>query len=154
MSGALRTPVPNIPLTDAMGQLWALGTADQGGGVQAILVEVVSGGSSNDLTPTNVGDALAVGGTAETVLTVTDATRYVVIQNPPDAASQGIGGAENLFVALGASAVVNGAVNFAVLAPGQSCVIGFQGARIATGTTVTVNAATTGHIYVATRFAV
>ncbi len=104
-------------------------------------------------SPAAVGGTITTGGTAQNIaVTFTANSRYLIIQNPPDAASQGIATAENLFVAINTSAVVNGAGNYAVLAPGNCCAIGFSGLRPGAAWTVSVIGATTGHQFLATHF--
>jgi hypothetical protein len=104
--------------------------------------------------PTQLGGTIAAGGTAQDVdVSFDSASRFLVIQNPPDTASQGVT-AENLFVSIDGPAVVNGADNYAVLAAGNTCTIGFPGLAPDSSITVSVVAATTGHKFLATLFSV
>ena len=152
MSGSLNAVPPGLPINDFSGRLAVLATTDNGDGQHVLSINDTGGGAAMD-TPSAVGVALTLGGTAQNlVVTFTANSRYLIIQNPPDAASQGIATAENLFVALGAAAVVNGALNYAVLAPGNCCAVGFSQLRPGATLTVSVNAATTGHKVLATHF--
>ena len=152
MSGSLNAVPPGLPINDFSGRRAIIATVDNGGGQHMLSVNDSGGGAAMD-TPEAAGITLAVGGTAEDLVVSFDAnSRYLIIQNPPDAASQGIATAENVFVALGAAAVVNGALNYAVLAPGNCCAVGFSQLRPGVALTVSVNAATTGHKILATHF--
>lgn len=152
MSGSLNAVPPGLPVNDFSGRRAIIATVDNGAGQHMLSVNDSGGGAAMD-TPEAAGIALAVGGTAEDLVVSFDAnSRYLIIQNPPDAASQGIATAENVFVALGAAAVVNGVNNYAVLAPGNCCAVGFSQLRPGTALTVSVNAATTGHKILATHF--
>lgn len=98
------------------------------------------------------GSTITTGGTSQAIDVAFDSrSRFLIIQNPPDAASQGVA-AENLFVALDTAAVVNGVNNYAILAPGNCCAIGFTGLIPNTSLTVYVVGATTGHKFLATHF--
>ena len=141
----LKVPTPNIPMIDAMGQTWSLKTVDDGDGNQAIATAGISGGTI--AAPESHSGTLTAGGTAQTVYTTVAGDSIVLIQNPPDLASQGIAAAENLFVRVDGAAVVNGSVNYAVLAPGQSCAIGLSGSLLAAGIAISVNATTINHIF-------
>jgi len=115
-------------------------------------IPVYSTGGGAEMSVESVGAALAVGGESEAVAVSFDQnSRYLVIQNPPDAASQGVT-AENLFVALFGDAVINGVENYAILTPGQSCTIGFADLRPNVAMTVNVIAKTPGHKFLATHF--
>lgn len=152
MSGTLTAPTPRIMLNDASGRLWVLATETvPNSGDNAQVVQVGIGAFSSPALYESVGTTIAAGGTAQNAFESWDeAVRYIVVQNPPDAASQGIATAENLFVKLDGAAVVNGATNFAVLSPGQSVTIGMPGLRPDATLTVSVNAATTNHKYLCT----
>lgn len=117
----------------------------------AIPVWVTQAPAPDAIIYTAAGGTITAGGTAQNAVAAPAATvRYIVVQNPPDSASQGIVTAENLFVKMDGAAVVNGASNFAVLAPGQSVTIGLPGLRPSSALNVSVNAATTGHKFLAT----
>jgi flagellar capping protein FliD len=152
MSGSLTAPTPNIALNDFSGRRWTLATSSadgEGGTAQAIVVNI--GAATETLTFEAWGSTITTGGTAKNAIDAPGTQiSYIIIQNPPDSASQGIVTAENLFVKLDGAAVVNGATNFAVLAPGQSVTIGMPGLRPDPDIVVSVNAATTGHKYLAT----
>lgn len=115
-------------------------------------IPVYSTGGGAQMLTEACGATIAAGGTAQEVTVSFDAnSRYLIIQNPPDTASQGVT-AENLYVALFGDAVVNGIENYAVLAPGNCCAVGFADLRPNIAMTVSVIAATTGHKYLATHF--
>lgn len=152
MSGSLNAVPPGLPVNDFSGRRAVIATVDNGSGQHAVVVSDTGGGAAMG-TPKACGVALTLGGTAELLPVAFDAnSRYLIIQNPPDAASQGIATAENVFVALGVAAVVNGALNYAVLAPGNCCAVGFSQLRPGATLEVSVNAATTGHKILATYF--
>lgn len=115
-------------------------------------IPVYSTGGGAQMLTDAVGAAIAAGGVSEAIAVAFDVnSRYLIIQNPPDTASQGVT-AENLYVALFGDAVLNGVLNYAVLAPGQCCAVGFADLRPNIAMTVNVIAATTGHKYLATHF--
>ena len=152
MSGSMVAAPVRRPVSDFSGRLAVLATVDYGDGQHAIRTRDDGAGAAA-MAVASVGGSLTTGGTAQNiVVTFTADSRYLIIQNPPDAASQGIATAENLFVSVGGAATVNGTGNYAVLAPGNSCSVGFTGLRPATTQTVSVIAATTGHIFLATHF--
>jgi len=148
MSGSLVSIPPGLPVNDFSGRRAVLATVDDGDGRHVLEVSPVATATTK-FSASSAGAALTAGGVAESVTPSTDTILYVVIQNPPDATSQGIATAENLFVGFD-GAVVNGAGNFAALAPGQSCTVGFPSLPLEAGVDIMVNAATTGHIYLAT----
>lgn len=77
-SGGLRTPTPNIPLKDAMDQMWGLATADQGDGTQAVKVAIASVVPA-PVTAVNRSVALSAG-VAATVMAANTARRYLFLQ--------------------------------------------------------------------------
>jgi hypothetical protein len=93
------------------------------------------------VTPTDKGGTITAGGTAQVLAAANASRKGLVIQNPATAT-------ENLYIAVSGSATVNGAGNFAELVPGGSAVLCFNG-EIIQGT-ISVNAATTGHVFIAT----
>jgi hypothetical protein len=92
-------------------------------------------------TVVNRGGTITAGGTAQTLAPANAARLGLVIQNPVEAT-------ENLYIAVAGAATVGGAGNFADLAPGGSCSLSVDDVIIQTG--VSVNAATTGHLWIAT----
>jgi hypothetical protein len=102
------------------------------------------------LTPGNATTTtIAMGGTAVTV--VTGPCKGGYITNPPNAASQGIGTAENLYVDPVNSpghtdAAANGTT--ALLVPGQT----FSFSALASGVVIKANGNTTGHKFSAVVF--
>lgn len=147
----LRTPVPNIPLKDAIDQLWALATADLGDGTQAIKVEL-AGTSGSTVTVDDYGGSLDVGGKSQTVVTFAAGDRYAIVQNPSTAAGQNIAVAEPLYVAINLDATVANPDNAYELAPGASCTIGGPNSPMAVGTEINVNATTINHAFYVTMF--
>lgn len=157
MSGSsmVSTP-PGLPINDFSGRRAVVSTTegfDDAAGQHVLRVQGIGGGAFPLAAPETLGGKIDAGGTAQNIGATFDPTsRYLIIQNPPDAASQGIATAENLFVAINTSAVVNGAENYAVLAPGNCCAIGFTGLRPGAAWTVSVVGATIGHQFLATHF--
>lgn len=74
----LQTPVPNIPLKDAMDQMWGLATVDNGDGSQSIKVAVASV-TPAPITITNRSAALSAG-VAATVMAANTSRRYLFLQ--------------------------------------------------------------------------
>lgn len=105
----------------------------------------------NATTPTDRGSTIAVGGTSQTLVAANAARTAITIMNPCTAAEQGgIAAAEDLFIAVSGAATVNGAGNYADLAPcgATSITVSNQVYRGA----ITVNAATAGHRFYASEW--
>lgn len=96
----------------------------------------------------NRGGVISTGGSSQPLAAANASRKALFVENPPDAASQGIPAAENLTINVNnATAVINGvAGNYAVLAPGQSCTV-LVGPGLIDRSAVNINGATTGHIY-------
>lgn len=92
------------------------------------------------LTPTDRGGTITNGGTAQSCMAQNNLRKGGQIQNPPDAQ-------EPLYVSVTGSASVNGDGNTIALAPGQVFNLATDTGIIQTA--VTVNAATTGHRFIA-----
>ena len=109
----------------------------------AIPVYVVSGVVSGGITPrAGLVSQITTGQTAVTV--VTGPINGGFIGNPPNAASQGIAGAENIYVDfVGTPGYTDAAANgtTSLIPPGGSVTL----LSLATGVSVRVNAATSGH---------
>lgn len=109
----------------------------------AIPVYITSGGGSGGYTPKSAtASTITTGGTAITAITGPITGGYVT--NPPNLASQGIAAAENAYLDMvGTPGSTDSAGNgtTTILTPGQT----FSLPSLATGVTVKLNAATTGH---------
>lgn len=73
----MRTPTPNIPLNDAMGQFWSLKTQDDGSGNQ----EPVTATAALGATSINTGGSITTGGTFQSVLAANANRNGCQIQN-------------------------------------------------------------------------
>lgn len=101
--------------------------------------------------PTNRGGTITTGGTSQTLASSNGARKCLIVYNPVSATGQGIAAAESVFVNDNAvAATVNGGGNYAELTPGASTT--FCPNSVSDQTTVTINAATTGHVFGAKEF--
>lgn len=110
----------------------ALGTPMQAGNVTLAPLTV---------TPTDCGGTITTGGTAQNAAAIDAARKTMLIENPVSAT-------EDLYVAVVGSATVNGAGNYADLAPGGSTNLMFGGTVIQGA--VSVNATTGSHRWLCT----
>ncbi len=96
-------------------------------------------------TFTNKSSSMSVGGTSQTLAASNTNRRRIWIMNPSDAAGQGITTAESLYINFTTAAGVNNGTAIEIN-PG-----GWWDSGIGPTTTeaITVNAATTGHVFIA-----
>lgn len=97
------------------------------------------------------GGAITLGGTAQTLAAVNSSRKGIIIQNPCTATEQGIAVAENLYINFTAAATVSTSANVAVLPPCSSFALGLNNGVITTEL-ISVNAATTAHIWYSKEF--
>lgn len=133
MTGSTSTGAPTFGVISSGNPLYIQGTISPG----AVAV-----------TPTDKGGTITSGGTAQALAASNTSRKLLVVQNPCTATGQGIATAESLFVAVSGTATVNGAGNFAELAPCGSATISLNGQVITAA--VSVIAATTSHRWLAT----
>lgn len=109
-----------------------------------------SGGSQPTplpVTPVNRGGTITLGGTSQTLAAANASRNALCVENPASATSQGIATAESLFVNVGAvAATLNGTTSFEILPGGSGCIVP---GGLVDRTLWTINAATTGHQFVA-----
>lgn len=93
---------------------------------------------------TNKSGTIAVGGTSQQITPVNLNRKKIIIENPATAAGQGIAAAESLFINFTAAAGVNNGTSIELL-PGGS----YDSGTTITTEAINVNAATTGHVFIA-----
>lgn len=94
---------------------------------------------------TDRSSTITAGGTSQTLMASNNNRRRFIIFNPASAAGQGITSVESLFFNFTSAAGVNNGTSIELL-PGQMY---DSGIGTVTPEGITVNAATTGHVYVA-----
>lgn len=99
---------------------------------------------------TDRSGTITAGGVSQTLAAVNASRKYLLISNPPDAASQGIAVAEKLCINFTSAASLT-AAGSVCLAPGVTWVMGGVGGFVSTEL-VTVVAATTAHNYTAKEY--
>ena len=129
------TNLPAAPYIDSNGNLNITGTVS-GAGYSGVFID-----DSGTIT---------TGGTSQTLAAANANRKYLVISNPPDAASQGVATAEKICVNFTSAATLTSAGSVC-LGPGVTWVMGGPGGFVSTEL-VTVIAATTGHIYTAKEY--
>ncbi len=129
------TNLPAAPYIDSSGNLAVAGTVSNTG---------VSGAL------TDRSGTITLGGTSQTLAAANATRRYLLISNPPDAASQGIATAEKLCVNFTSAASLT-AAGSVCLNPGVTMVVSAVGGFVSTEL-VTVIGATTGHVYTAKEY--
>lgn len=129
------TGLSAAPYVDANGNLAVTGTVSNTG---------VSG------TMTDWSSTITLGGSSQTLAAANATRKYLMISNPPDAASQGIATAEKLCVNFTSAASLT-AAGSVCLNPGVTMVMSAVGGFVSTEL-VTVIGATTGHIYTAKEY--
>ena len=129
------TNLPAAPYIDSNGNLNVTGTVS---------------GAGYSGTFTDDSGTIATGGASQTLAAANANRKYLVISNPPDAASQGIATAEKICVNFTSAASLTSAGSFC-LGPGVTWVMGGPGGFVSTEL-VTVIGATTGHIYTAKEY--
>lgn len=139
------------PITYTAGQSFPI-TMDTNGNICG----ATSGGGTitpvpKSVTPTDRGGTMTTGGTVQPLAASNASRQSIVIVNPCSATSQGgIAAAESLYISVTGNATVAGAANYAELAPcGSTAVVVAN--EVYTGA-ITVNAATTGHRWMATEW--
>lgn len=103
------------------------------------------------VTATARGGAITLGGTSQTLMAANASRVAFTIQNPCSATEQGIATAEDLFINITSAATVSTNANLAVLPPCSSFSWGLNGGTISQAA-ITVNAASTSHIWYAKEF--
>lgn len=131
------TNLPAAPYIDTNGNLSITGT-----------VTATTAGYAG--TFTDDSGTITTGGTSQTLAAANATRKYLVISNPPDAASQGVATAEKLCVNFTSAATLTAAGSIC-LNPGVTWVMGGTGGFVSTEL-VTVIGATTGHIYTAKEY--
>src|SRR5579883_2211683 len=92
----------------------------------------------------NGSGAIKTGGTSQQVLPQNLERKILIIQNPSTAAGQGIGATESLFVNFTNAAGVNNGTSIELVAGASLQIV-----NPAPSDAINVNAATTGHVFVA-----
>lgn len=100
------------------------------------------------VTTTNRGGALVTGGTSQQIMAANGARKGLLIENPATIASQNVPALESLFVNFGGAATINGTDSFELTPGGFLQIL----APETITSTIHVNAATTGHQFIAKEF--
>ena len=101
--------------------------------------------SSEGVVTTDRSSTMAVGGTSQQLAVANNSRRRLIVMNPSDAAGQGIGVAESVYINFGAAAGINNGTSIEINPGGWWD----SGIGPAPADQVNINASTTGHRYIA-----